>query len=195
MTNATNSTPGSLRAFLEAGGDPMTLDSVHLLVEDAVQALGSAPGFRANRARTQRYYAQIIRSGGRLGLPLADGTLAPIQADAQSCDWEAELWEDLALARRLIDSLPEAEKADAHKTLDWERRPHPLDVEIPGADYQEGGQWSCANCGEAHDIGDGVRAVVVGFREDWSELEYRIPYCAGCIAVAAQAASPAPATV
>ncbi len=188
--------PATLRAFLDAHGDLMTIDGVHILVEDAVQALSAAPRYRAERARTERYFAEAIRSGGRLGLPLADGTLVPAHTpDARSCDWAAELWEDPALAQRLIDSLPAAEKADAHKRLDCIRRPHPLDVEEPCAGYEEGAQWSCGNCGEAHDIGDGVRAVVVGFRDDWSELEYRIPYCAACIALAAQAASPAPASL
>lgn len=187
MTNITNATPGSLRAFLDAGGDPTTLYQFHMLRDYAVDSLTWAPDSRAGFAQMMRHDAAAIRRGQRVGVPKADGGFAAFGlADAHSMDWHAELFEDPSLAQRLIDSFPELERAKAYSDLDHVRRPHPLDVETP----VEGTQWSCNNCGEAHDVGDGVRAVIIGWREDWSNLPYRLTYCAACIGLAAQALNP-----
>lgn len=180
-----NATPDSLRAFLDAGGDPSTLDGWESVVDSAVLALTLAPHQRLEWSRAWRQRAAAIRRGEPVDPPSRF-----TEADAQSCEWDAEMFDDQSLALRLIEALPAEKRVKALEELDCSRRPHPLNVEQPG-----GTQWSCNNCGEVHDTGDGVRAVVIGWREGWSELDYPITYCAACIGIAAQALSPAPASL
>lgn len=191
MTNPSNATPGSLRAFLDAGGDPRRLYGFEMLRDYAVDSLTWAPGHRARWAQGMRHDAAAIRRGEPVGIPNGGGWSRLTTADAHLMDWHAELFEDPALAQRLIDSFPEPERAKAYSDLDHSRRPHPLEVDEPDG----GSQWACNNCGEAHDVGDGVSAVIIGWREDWSNLPYRLTYCAGCIGIAAQALSPMPTSL
>ena len=64
-----------------------------------------------------------------------------------------------------------------------------MDERVPGtAERTWFLRWDCCNCGEAHEVGDGAPAVVIGYRPGWSTLEddHALTYCAGCITIAGQ---------
>lgn len=163
--------PPSLRAFLDAGGDPATVEEVWLdgLAGVAFREVRLLPAQeRAARAAELRFAAE--RSSVK-------GTRTDLL-------WQAELLEDPTLAEPLAAALP-AELVAEHET-DWDRwrRPHPLEVRTPET------WWSCQSCGASFEEGQ-AEAVVIGQREGHSDwLDYPLTFCGPCIALVASIVQP-----
>lgn len=173
-----------LRAFLDAGGDPSTLDRWERLGEEAVDSLTFTDRQRRRFAVQARERAAGWPSLAKVS---ADVAVRLEQLVAESLA-DAELIEDPELARRFIAALPEIHRLAAEQRLDKLCRPYPLAV----ADrWTEGEHWSCDSCGEPHDADDGERFVMVSDRPGWSRLDGPLVYCAGCIRAAADALAPA----
>lgn len=190
----------TLRALIEEDRlDELAPDEIEGLVDDAVGAIRSAPKLAAHYAAAWERDAEAV-DAGTLAIPMADGTtkkFAP--ADAITFRRRAELTADRELAMSFLRGLPEPHRSRALQRADEERRPYPISVEVPEFDaeipFTDGTKWyrawSCDNCGEAHDVGDGIPVVVIGWRPGYSLLEDPLRYCVGCIAIAAQVGAPA----
>lgn len=169
--------PTSLRAFLDAGGDPTTLDGWSSILDDAHDALLEPPAARAERVATARHWADLDERPDGLGDEGRKWT--EVRAAFR---YTVELLEDPALARRFLDALPERERVAAWELLDKKRRPYPLTI---GPRDQPGRWWQCQNCGEGHAEEEDVPHVVISGREGWSDID-DLTYCAGCITIVAQ---------
>lgn len=178
--------PDLLRSFLDAGGDPTTLDRWKCLVDNAQLVIGDgAPDHL--EAESWREVAETAHE--HEGWNLVAAHFARV----------AEMYDDPALAHRLIESLPPGLRETALLEVDQARRPHPISVEIPVMDEPMPGTekktwylgWRCNNCGEAHKVGDGVPVVAIGYRPGWSTLDddAALTFCAGCITIAAEIAN------
>lgn len=160
--------PPSLRAFLDAGGDPATVEEVWLdgLAGVAFREVRLLPAqARATKAADYRLAAER----------------STVRSTRTDFLWQAEVYDDPTLAEPLAAALP-AELVAEHEA-DWDkwRRPHPLEVRTPET------WWTCQCCGASFDEGEAV-AVVIGERPGHSDgvLDYPIRYCADCVALVAE---------
>ncbi len=181
--------PPPLRKVLAAGGD---LTAAGLWLEGLAEELGELPFMppkaRAEKAALYRGIAEDLIAHGEQSqyLPVwSDGTRGvrstTLQLYTARYLYSAEIFEDEALAEHLRQALPPDVRHKERCHRENYRRPHPLEVKVPAR------WWRCNNCGASFDQGE-QEAVVVGYREAVSLLEYEITYCAACIALVAEVA-------
>ncbi len=182
--------PPSLREVLDAGCDleGMSVSLITVLAEAAFTEVPfMAAGARAHRAAANRAHVDELLSsyGGPLGRALRRGEDPASAEEAQRLatlwSWEADLFDDPALAERFRQALPEPFAAKYRRQFDQARRPHPIEVRVPA------GHWHCSSCGAAYDQGE-AHAITITDREGFSDLDYPINYCLDCIVIAAQVA-------
>lgn len=180
--------PPSLREVLDAGCD---LTEVNVNLEALAETAFAEVPFmaldeRARRAAANRAHVEDLLNhyGGPLGRALLRGVppaFQEVQELATGWAWAAELFDDPGLAERFREALPEPLVSTYRRHFDEHRRPHPIEVRMPP------GHWRCNCCGAAYDEGE-AHAVTVSDRENFSDLDYPIDYCADCIELAAQVA-------
>ncbi|MFN8050501.1 MAG: hypothetical protein U0Q22_03615 [Acidimicrobiales bacterium] len=132
--------------------------------------------------------AVLSKMAGRARITAATGELDPFhERDGLTVaefrrvhSWCADYMESLPdpdLERALLEAMPDPEHA---RSLVRARScPHPITVGT-----EDWWNWSCDNCGELHECGDGSTRLHIGWVDGYSQLEAPITYCRACVASA-----------
>lgn len=173
-----------LRDFLTDGGQFASMQEAGCLLETMCDMAGGMPpamltfriGLHRDNAATEPYELRFDNGDCN------PDALVWAESDWQRSNaWSADYMEafpDPALDELVIAAMPRRLREIAPEEIDKRRRCHPITV----GEHEH--NWSCDNCGEAHDGGDGSVRLSVGWREGYSELEAPIDFCRACIASA-----------
>lgn len=186
--------PQSVREFLEGGGqlgdaelflgafaqlvlvDLFTLPA-DLVAERVAEDRRSAEQLLADPAPTSAWIAERNAS---YGSGSADTHRSHLERFIRLALWSDEAVADPEVAELARCAMPPDVVEEHRRLLELTRRPHPLELGVPAT------WWACANCGAVFDQG-ACEAVLIGSRPGFSELDYPIYYCTGCVAVVAAA--------
>jgi hypothetical protein len=163
----------TLREFLDAGGDlSVGWPDRGVLVEFLYEAPRPPEALRRKIAVAVRWSEMTLEETRSMA---ADCSEERHLVECRGEAWRAEMLSDSELANRVRALLTPEERTEGERLRAEEMSPHPITVGEPKNQIF----WSCQSCGNAQDSGD---AIIVGWCEGYSELDYEITYCRDCIA-------------